>query len=83
MEVYIDDMLIKSLKATDHIVHLAETFGILKIHHMMLNPSKCIFGISLDKFLGFLFTKFGIEANPNQIQALLAMSSLRNIHEVQ
>ena len=49
----------------------------------MLNPSKCILVISLGKFLGFLMTKRGIEANPDQIQALLAMSLPRNIHEVQ
>ena len=50
---------------------------------MMLNPLKCIFGVSLDKFLGFLVTKCEIEANLYQIQALLTMSSPKNIHEVQ
>ena len=83
MEVYIDDMLVKSLKATYHITKLEETFGILQSHLMMLKPSKCIFVLSSGKFLGFLVTKHGIEANPDQIQALHAMSSPRNIHEVQ
>ena len=82
MEVYMNDILVRSLKSIDHIAHLAETFGILQSHRMMLNPSKCIFNISLGKFLGFLVTKRGIEANPNQILALLAMSSPKNIHEV-
>ncbi|GFZ00843.1 hypothetical protein Acr_14g0004780 [Actinidia rufa] len=50
---------------------------------MMLNPSKCIFGVSSGKFLGFLVTKRGIEVNPDQIQALIAMKSPRNIREVQ
>ena len=50
---------------------------------MILNPSKCIFGVFSGKFLGFLVTKHGIKANPNQIQALLAMSLPRNIHEGQ
>ncbi|GFS40364.1 hypothetical protein Acr_00g0068130 [Actinidia rufa] len=81
MEVYVDDMLVKTLKVADHITHLEETFGILRRHRMMLNPSKCILGVSLGKFLGFLVTKRGIEANPDQIQAQLAMSSPRNIHE--
>ena len=53
MEVYIDVILVKSLKAADHITHLEETFGILRKHCMMLNPSKCIFGVSSGKFLGF------------------------------
>ncbi|XP_057515034.1 uncharacterized protein LOC130796691 [Actinidia eriantha] len=83
MEVYIDDMVVKSLQASDHIAHLEEAFGVLRKHRMILNPSKCIFGVSSGKFLGFLVTKRGIEANPDQIQALIAMSSPRNICEVQ
>ncbi|GFY92627.1 arginase [Actinidia rufa] len=83
MEVYIDDMLVKSLLSSDHIAHLEEAFSILRRHRMMLNPSKCIFGVSFGKFLGFLVTKRGIEVNPDQIQALTVMSSPRNIREVQ
>ena len=83
MEVYIDDMRVKSLRAADHVAHLEEMFGILHKHCMMFNPSKCIFSVSSEKFLGFLVTKQGIEANLDQNQALLTMSSLRNIHKVQ
>ncbi|GFS38896.1 hypothetical protein Acr_00g0060030 [Actinidia rufa] len=83
MKVYIDDMLVKSLHAQNHIAHLEEAFDILRRHIMMLNPSKCIFGVSSGKFLGFLVTKRGIEVNPDQIQALIAMKSPRNIREVQ
>ena len=63
MEVYIDNMLVKSIKAADHIPHLEKAFDILRKHRMMLNPFKCIFGVSSGKFLGFLVTKRGIEAN--------------------
>ncbi|GFS38849.1 hypothetical protein Acr_00g0059790 [Actinidia rufa] len=83
MEVYIDDMLVKSLQAADHIAHLEEAFGVLRNYRMMLNPSKCIFGVSSGKFLGFLVTNSGIKANPDQIQALIAMNSPISIHEVQ
>ncbi|GFY99208.1 hypothetical protein Acr_13g0006090 [Actinidia rufa] len=83
MEVYIDDMLVKSLKVANHITHLEEAFGILRKYKMMLNPSKCIFRVSSGKFLRFLVTKRGIEVNPDQIQALLVMSSPKNIHEMQ
>ena len=83
MEVYIDDMLVKSFRSSDHIAHLEEAFNILRRHRMMLNPSKCIFGVSSGKFLGFLVTKYGIEVNPDQIQALTTMNSPRNIREVQ
>ena len=48
MKVYIDDMLVKSLKEDDHVAHLEKTFGILRKHRMMLNPSKCIFGYHLE-----------------------------------
>ena len=65
MEVYIDDMLVKRLKAIDHVAHLEETFGIIRRHRMTLNPSKCIFGVLSEKFLDFLVTKQGIEANPD------------------
>ena len=76
-------MLVKSVKAADHIAHLKEVFDILWKYRMMLNPFKYIFGVSSGKFLGFLITKRGIEANSDQIQALLKISSPRNIHEVQ
>ena len=82
MEVYIDDILVKSLKAVDHINHLKKAFGVLQKYRMMINPSKCILGVFSGKFLDFLVTKRGIEANPNQIQTQIAMSSSINIHEV-
>ena len=56
IEVYIDDMLVKSLKEANHIVHLEKTFQVLQKHHIILNLSKCIFGISLGIFLEFLVT---------------------------
>ncbi|GFZ06762.1 hypothetical protein Acr_18g0009320 [Actinidia rufa] len=83
MEVYIDDMLVKSFRSSDHIAHLKEAFSIFCRHRMMLNPFKCIFGVSSGKCLGFMVTKRGIEVNLDQIQALIAMSSPRNVRKVQ
>ena len=57
MEVYIDDMLVKSLKAEDHIGYMAECFKVLRQHNMRLNPSKCSFGVSFGKFLGYIVTQ--------------------------
>ena len=54
MEVYIDDMLVKSIKAELHITYLAEAFQVLKSYNMKLNPAKCAFGVSVGKFLGFI-----------------------------
>ena len=70
MEVHIDEMLVKSLKAADHIAHLEEVFGILRKHRMVLNPSKCIFSVSSGKFLGVLGdqernrSKPGLDSSP-------------------
>ena len=53
MEVYIDDMLVKSKERPDHTKHLKEAFEVLRTNGMKLNPLKCAFRISLGKFLGF------------------------------
>ena len=75
MEVYIDDMLVKSAVVQDHVTHLNQTFYILRQTNMMLNPSKCTFAVRAGKFLGFMVSQRGIEANPEKIQAILDMVS--------
>lgn len=70
MEVYIDDMLVKSLKAEQHLDHLQLAFPVLERYNMKLNPSKCSFGVAADKFLGYLVTKRVIEINPDQVQSI-------------
>ena len=50
---------------------------------MKLNPSKCAFGVSSGKFLRFMVSQWGIEANPDKIQAILNMEPPRNVKEVQ
>ncbi|XP_019244445.1 PREDICTED: uncharacterized protein LOC109224312 [Nicotiana attenuata] len=70
MEVYIDDMLVKSKRKEDHIDHLKEAFGILRQYGMKLNPDKCAFGITSGKFLDFLVSQRGIAVNPDQIKAI-------------
>ena len=56
MEVYIDDMLVKSKECPDHATHLQEAFEFLRAYDMKLNPSKCAFGVSASRFLGFMVT---------------------------
>ena len=60
MEVYIDDMLVKSVKVELHITHLSEAFQVMKSYNMKLNPAKCAFGVSVGKFLGFIINSRGI-----------------------
>ena len=83
MEVYIDDMLVKSITAELHIAHLSEAFQILRNYNMKLNSAKCVFGVSAGKFLGFIVNHRGIEANPDKIKAVLDMPSPSSIKEVQ
>ena len=83
MEVYIDNMLVKSVKAELHMIHLAEAFQVLKSYNMKLNPAKCVFGVAAGKFLGFIVNSRGIEANPDKIKAVLDMLPPSNVKEVQ
>ena len=64
VEVYIDDMLVKSLKGADYIRHLRQYFDVLNKYNMKLNLAKCTFGVTLGDFLGYIVTQRGIEANP-------------------
>ena len=79
----IDDMLVKSTTAEIHITHLSEAFQILREYNMKLNPTKCAFGVSIGKFLGFIVNNRGIEANPNKIKVVLDMPPPSGIKEVQ
>ena len=56
MEIYIDDMLVKSLEAEDHISHLQQAFSTLRKYNMKLSPAKCSFGVSSGKLLGYIVT---------------------------
>ena len=78
MEVYIDGMLVKSVKAELHVDHLAESFQVLKDYKMKLKPTKCVAG----KFLGFIINNRGIEENPDKIKAVLNMRPPSNTKEI-
>ena len=82
MEVYIDDMLVKSKERPDHTKHLQETFEPLCTNGMKLNPLKCAFGVSSGKFLGFMVTHGGIEANPIQLKAIMESQTPTSKKEV-
>ena len=71
MKVYIGDMLVKSKERPDHATHLQEAFELLKAYGMKLNPSKRAFRVSAGRFLGFMVTQRGIEANPGRLKAIL------------
>ena len=83
MEVYVDNMLVKSQDEEIHLDNPQETFDTLRQYSMKLNPSKCAFGVSSGKFLGFMVSHRGIEANPDKIRAILDMKPPQNVKEVQ
>ena len=83
VEVYVDDMLVKSLDEGSHLDDLQETFETLRRYKVKLNPSKWAFRVSSRKFLGFMVSQRGIEANLDKMQAILNMEPSKNIKEVQ
>jgi len=83
MEVYVDDMVVMSDSLEQHIIDLKEVLHAVRRYDMRLNPEKCVFGVTGGKFLGFMLTHRGIEANPDKCQAVLSMRSPANIKETQ
>ena len=83
VQVYVDDMLVKSRREEDHLEDLRETFDTLRSYNMKLNPGKCTFGVTTGKFLGFMVSQRGIEANSDKIRAIMEMTPLRNVKEGQ
>ncbi|KAL2252683.1 UNVERIFIED_CONTAM: Retrovirus-related Pol polyprotein from transposon opus [Sesamum indicum] len=83
MEVYVDDMLVKSKRSQDHLADLAQAFAIMRSYGMKLNPDKCTFGVGGGKFLGYMVSERGIEANPEKIRAIMDLRSPATIKDVQ
>ena len=79
VQVYMGNMIVKSRRKDDHLDHLKENFNTLCSYNMKLNPSKCAFGVTIAKFLGFMVSQRDIEVNPNKIQAIMEMTPPRNI----
>ena len=79
VQVYVDDMLVKSLRKNDHLNDLQETFDTLRLYNMKLNPSKCVFGVTAGKFLGFMVSQRGIEVNPEKVWAILELEPPRTV----
>ena len=83
IEIYIDDIVVKSKAESKHVNDLENIFAILRKHKLQLNASKCSFGVGSGKFLGYMVIHRGIEVNPNQIKAINNLQPPRNPKEVQ
>ena len=83
VQVYVDNMLVKSVRENDHLCDLQETFNTLRSYNMKLNPSKCVFGVTAGKFLGFMVSQRGIEVNSEKVRAILELEPPRTVKAVQ
>ncbi|XP_072062111.1 uncharacterized protein [Arachis hypogaea] len=83
VEVYVDDILVKTTEAKDLVGDLENVFTSLGRHSMRLNPLKCAFAVEAGKFLGFMITQRGVEANPEKCEAILQMKSPGSVKDVQ
>ena len=83
IEVYIDDIVVKSKMVSGHIGDLTNIFKILMGHKLHLNVSKCSFGVGLGNFLGYMVIHRGIEVNPNQVKTINNLQPPWNSKEIQ
>ena len=83
VQVYGDDMLVKSLRKNNHLEDLQETFDTLRLYNMKLNPSKCVFRVTAGKFLGFMVSQRGVEVNLEKVRAIMELRPPRTMKEVQ
>ncbi|XP_027184203.1 uncharacterized protein LOC113782511 [Coffea eugenioides] len=83
VETYVDDILLKSQKISTFLFDLKEVLEILRNTRMMLNPKKCIFRVTSEKFLGYLVSRRGIEANPEKVKVIQEISPPRYTRDVQ
>src|SRR3954468_9839273 len=83
LEVYMDDMIVKSREDVDHTAHLERVFKQARSCKMRFNPEKCTFGVRAGKFLGFYLTERGIEANPDKCRAFSELPTPNNKKSIQ
>jgi hypothetical protein len=83
IHTYVDDIVVMSKKQEGLIADLQETFNNLRKYNMMLNPTKCIFGVPAQQLLGFIVSHRGIEVNPKKIKAILDISQPKDLKDVQ
>src|ERR1043165_8634744 len=83
LHVYVDDLVVKSVKGVTLLDDLRETFANLRTYQIKLNPEKCVFGVPPGKLLGFLVSERGIKCNPEKIAAIKRMDQPKNLKQVQ
>ena len=82
VEVYVNDMIVKSRDTTDHLATLQRFFERIRQFRLRLKPKKCTFGVTSGKLLGHIISERGIEVDPKKIKAILDMLAPRTEREV-
>ena len=82
IEVYVDDVIIKSKSQADHVKDLRKFFERLRRYNLKLNPTKYVFEVPSKKLLGFVVSRWGIELNPSKIKAIQDLPPPKNRTEV-
>ena len=82
VEVYVDDIIVKSQGSEQHAKDLEQTLDILDRYKIKLNPEKCVFGVKAEKFMGFMISHRVIEANSEKIEAILNMKAPKILNEL-
>ena len=82
IEVYVDDMIAKSQGEDEYVVNLRKLFERLRKFQLKLNPTKCTFGATFGRLLGFVVSKKGIEIDPDKVRAIQDLPSPRTTREV-
>ncbi|GKV02584.1 hypothetical protein SLEP1_g15006 [Rubroshorea leprosula] len=83
MEIYIDDVVVKSNGEADHLVHLRKSFERMRQHGLKMNPLKCAFGVSAGNFLGYLVHERGLEVDKNKARAVIEAKPPQNKKDLQ
>jgi hypothetical protein len=83
VEAYVDEIVVKTRKASDLLSDLETTFKCLRAKDVKLNPEKCVFGVPRGMLLGFIVSERGIEANPEKIAAITNMGPIKDLKGVQ
>ncbi|XP_060201150.1 uncharacterized protein LOC132629778 [Lycium barbarum] len=82
IEVYVDDIIIKSRKSSDHLTDLRKFFDRLRRYNLKLNPAKCAFGVPAGKLLGFIVSRRGIELDPSKIKTIQELPAPKSRKDV-
>ena len=83
MEVYIDDIVVKSKTEEQHLMDLRQALTRMRIHRLKMNPNKCAFGVRSDNFLGFLVHQRGVEVDKNKARSIMVSPSPTNKVQLQ